>query len=151
LRNNEILGFYIFFGVPAKAILKAFVLQKLKDALLDLAAKEKADFLRISPIWERTQENEKLFKELGFRLRPLHTHPESSWKLNIQENEAYLMDHMRKTTRYLVNKVQKDKDIEIVKSYDIKDIEIFNKMHLEVVKTQKFVPFSLEYFKKDLP
>jgi len=59
------------------------------------------------------------------------------------------MDGMRKTTRYLVQKAQKDKDIEIVKSYDINDIEIFNKMHLEVVKTQKFVPFSLEYFKKE--
>ena len=114
-----------------------------------MAKTEKTDFIRISPIWERRPENEKLFKELGFRLRPLHTHPESSWKLNIQPKEEEIFGQMRKTTRYLINKVQKDKDIEIFQSQNIADIGIFNKMHLEVVKTQKFVPFSLEYFKKE--
>ncbi len=128
---------------------KAFILSTLKSKLLELAKEERADFLRISPIWERTAHNEKLFADLKFRLRPLHTHPESSWKLNIQPTDAMLFDSMRKTTKYLINKIQKDKDIEIVKSYDINDIEIFNRLHLEVVKTQKFVPFSLEYFKKE--
>ena len=130
-------------------ILKPFILKVLKKKLLELARSEKADFLRISPIWERLPENERLFKEIGFRLRPLHTHPESSWKLNIQPANEELFDQMRKTTRYLINKVQKDKDIEIFQSKDVKDIEIFNKMHLEVARTQKFVPFSLKYFKKE--
>ena len=128
---------------------KLKVLEILLQKLTELVKEEGADFVRISPIWERTPENEQYFKDLHFRLRPLHTHPESSWKLDIEKPEEYVMDHMRKTTRYLVNKVQKDKDIEIIKSYDIQDIEIFNKMHLEVVKTQKFVPFSLEYFQKE--
>jgi lipid II:glycine glycyltransferase (peptidoglycan interpeptide bridge formation enzyme) len=107
------------------------------------------DFIRINPIWERTIENEKVFKDLGFRLRPLHTHPESSWKLHIDPTEQILLDNMRKTTRYLILKAQKDKDLKIFQSKDIADIEIFNHMHLEVIKTQKFVPFSLEYFKKE--
>ncbi len=128
---------------------KPFILKLLKDTLLELSKKEKTDFMRISPIWERTHENEKLFGELDFRLRPLHTHPESSWKLNIQSTEKELFDAMRKTTRYLIGKAQKDVDIEIIKSIDIGDIEQFNAMHLEVVKKQKFVPFSLEYFKKE--
>ncbi len=128
---------------------KAEILAVLMEKLKELAKIEKSDFIRISPIWERTPENEKLFSALKFRLRPLHTHPESSWKLDITKPEEYLLDHMRKTTKYLINKSLNDKDIQIVKSYDIKDIEIFNKMHLEVVKTQKFVPFSLEYFQKE--
>ncbi len=125
------------------------ILKILVEKLKYLAKEEKMDFIRISPIWERTDENNKLFKDFGFRLRPLHTHPESSWKLNIESSEQELLDGMRKTTRYLIRQAQKDKNIEIFQSFDIKDIEIFNKMHLEVVKQQKFVPFSLEYFQKE--
>ena len=128
---------------------KRQVVETLLEKLKELAKQEKADFIRISPIWQRLPENEKLFTDLGFRLRPLHTHPESSWKLDITQPEEYLMDHMRKTTRYLIQKAQKNPDIEIFQSYDINDIEIFNTMHLEVVKTQKFVPFSKEYFQKE--
>jgi lipid II:glycine glycyltransferase (peptidoglycan interpeptide bridge formation enzyme) len=82
-------------------------------------------------------------------LRPLHTHPESSWKLNIEPPIEKLFGSMRKTTRYLIKQAQANKDLEIFQSKDIKDIEVFNHMHLQVVKTQKFVPFSLEYFKKE--
>ncbi len=128
---------------------KIQIVKALLEKLKELAKMEKVDFIRVSPIWERTLENEKLFKGLGFRLRPLHTHPESSWKLDITPSEEFILDHMRKTTRYLIKKHQGDKDIEIVKSVDITDIEIFNRLHLEVVKKQKFVPFSLEYFQKE--
>src|SRR3989344_6594303 len=60
------------------------ILNALKKHLKDLAKKENVDFIRISPIWARSDENENLFKKSGFRLRALHTHPESSWKLNIE-------------------------------------------------------------------
>ncbi len=123
----------------------AVLLGKLKE----LAHREKADFIRVSPIWERLPENEKLFKDLGFRLRPLHTHPESSWKLDITPNKEDIFDGMRKTTKYLIKQGQKNNDLEIYQTLNEADIEIFNKMHLEVVKTQKFIPFSLEYFKKE--
>src|SRR3990167_6024438 len=88
------------------AKLLSILLEKLKE----LAKQEKVDFIRISPILIRSEENDSLFKSFGFKTAPLHYHPESSWKLNI---------------------------------------EIFNKIHLEVVKKQKFVPFSLDYFKKE--
>lgn len=128
---------------------KSQILEILLNKLKELAKQEKTDFIRISPIWERTNENETLFENLGFRLRPLHTHPESSWKLNIEKSEEELFNNMRKTTKYLIKRAQRDKDIEIFQSKDIKDTEIFNAIHLEVVKKQKFVPFSLEYFKKE--
>lgn len=139
---------------------KSKILEILLNKLKELAKQEKVDFIRISPIWpdrsatavadgEKTPENEKLFKDLGFRLRPLHTHPESSWKLNIEPPENEILNNMRKTARYLIKQAQNNKDIEIFQSKDIKDIETFNKIHLEVVKKQKFVPFSLEYFKKE--
>ena len=128
---------------------KSKILEVLLHTLKALAMQEKADFIRISPIWERSPENEMLFKDLGFRLRPLHTHPESSWKLDITKKDSELWGDMRKTTRYLIQKAEKNNDIEILKSYDINDVELFNTMHLEVAKQQKFVPFSLDYFKKE--
>ena len=124
------------------------VVETLIDELKKITKEERVDFIRISPIWERTNENEKIFKDLGFRLRPLHTHPESSWKLNIEKPEEELFSGMRKTTRYLIRQAEK-MGMEIFQSFDLKDVEIFNQMHLEVVKNQKFVPFSLEYFKKE--
>lgn len=125
------------------------MLETLTIKLKNLARRERVDFIRISPIWERTEENTNMFKDLGFKLRPLYTHPESSWKLNIEPNEDMLLANMRKTTRYLIKQAKSDKDLEIYQSFDVKDVETFNQMHLEVVKNQKFVPFSLEYFKKE--
>jgi len=124
------------------------VLTVLKDKLKEVAKSQKIDFIRINPICERSPENEKIFKDLGFRLRSLHTHPESSWKLNIESTQEDILSGMRKTTRYLIKQAEKNK-VEIIQTFNIEDIEIFNKMHLEVVKRQKFIPFSLEYFKKE--
>lgn len=129
--------------------LKFEILNILIGKLKILAKEERVDFIRISPIWERTEENEKMFNKMGFRLRPLHTHPESSWKLDISASEEELLAGMRKTTRYLVKRAQNNKDIEVFQSKNIEDIEIFNKLHLRVVKEQKFVPFSQKYFQKE--
>lgn len=128
---------------------KRQVLETLLSKLKELAKVEGVDFIRISPILERVKENEKLFKDLGFRLRALHTHPESSWKLNIEPSEQELLEDMRKTTRYLTKQAENDENLEVFRSFDIKDVEVFDEMHLQVVKNQKFVPFSLEYFKKE--
>lgn len=125
------------------------VLKTLTQKLREMASEEQVDFIRINPIWARTPENEKYFKDLGFRLRPLHTHPESSWKLDITPSEDQLLAGMRKTTRYLIKQAQNNKDIEIFQSKNIADIEVFNKMHIQVAQVQKFIPFSLEYFKKE--
>ncbi len=140
--HGPIMGFKIYD-------LRFKILETLKNKLQELAKTEKADFIRISPIMERNQENNALFKNLGFRTGPLHYHPESSWKLDISKSEGELLAGMRKTTRYLIKQAEQNKDIEVVKSTDIKDMEIFYKIHTPVAKRQKFVPFSLEYLKKE--
>jgi len=125
-------------------ILRSFLWELKKIAKI-----EKVSYIRISPIWKKTPENKKIFSDLNFRPAPLHTHPESSWKLDLRPEIAELLNQMRKTTRYLIKQAEKNPDIEIFQSADVKDIEIFNKIHLEVVKIQKFTPFSLEYFQKE--
>jgi lipid II:glycine glycyltransferase (peptidoglycan interpeptide bridge formation enzyme) len=125
------------------------LLEVLLERLKELAKQEKADFIRVCPIWQRTQENSKPFKDLGFRVAPLHYHPESSWKLNIEPSEDDLLNGMRKTTRYLVKKALQDKDIEIIKSTNLADMQLFYDIHTPVAKIQKFTPFSLEYLSKE--
>jgi len=128
---------------------KKQVLETLLEKLEEIAKEEKVDFIRISPIWERSEEDIKIFKDLGFRFGPIHIHPEASWKLDIIPSEEELLRKMRKTTRYLIRQAQKDRNIEIFQSQTLEDVEIFNKIHREVVKWQRFVPFSLEYFKNE--
>lgn len=128
---------------------KKEILKTLLNGLKEIAKKERADFLRIGPIWERNEENENAFRENCFKKAPMHENTESSWKLDIMPPEEELMKNMRKTTRYLIRQAQKDADIETFQRWHISDVETFNKIHQEVVKVQKFVPFSLKYFEKE--
>ena len=128
---------------------KEEAIKVILEELKKIAKEEKTAFLRVSPILGRKEENEKIFKRAGFRKAPIHMHPEASWKLNIEAEEKDLLAKMRKTTRYLIKKAQEEKDIEILQSKSIRDVEVFNKLYQEVVKTQKFVPFSLKYLKNE--
>ncbi|MDP2735316.1 MAG: peptidoglycan bridge formation glycyltransferase FemA/FemB family protein [bacterium] len=128
---------------------KEEILSSLHAALKDLAKQEGASFLRLNPIWERNQENERMFLEAGFRQAPIQIHSESSWKLDITLGEEELLSNMRKTTRYLVRQAEKNGDITVRKSREMRDIETFQRMHEKVSLRQAFVPFSLEYLRNE--
>jgi len=129
--------------------LKFKIFNSLLTSLKKLAIQENASFIRIAPIFERNEENEKIFRELGFRTAPTHMHPEVTWELNIAPLEEELLAGMRKTTRYLIRQAQKNKEIEIEQSKDIKDVDIFYNLHRETVERHHFTPFSLEYIKNE--
>lgn len=122
-----------------------FFLEKLKE----IAKEENCNFIRINPIWQRNEENSSIFRDLKFRPASIQMHPEASWKLDISLSEEELLANMRKTTRYLIKQTLKNPDIQVEKSIDIKDLEIFSKMHQIVSSRQKFVPFSLEYLENE--
>jgi peptidoglycan pentaglycine glycine transferase (the first glycine) len=129
---------------------KLEILKFLIGELKKIASREKVDFIRISPLWERTGENEKIFKDLGFRFSPMHSSAyKSTWKLDITLSPENLLANMRKTTRYLIKKVSENKDVSIETSSDTKSIEIYQKLNREVARRQKFVPFSDEFIKKE--
>src|SRR3989338_2239416 len=71
------------------------LIQKLKE----IAKKEGASFVRVSPLVERTEENKALFKKLGLRNAPIHMHAETTWELALSQTENELMADMRKNTR----------------------------------------------------
>ncbi|MDP4007553.1 MAG: peptidoglycan bridge formation glycyltransferase FemA/FemB family protein [bacterium] len=134
---------------PVGTILKELVLQALLEELKTLAEKEGASFIRVNPIWEKTEENTKIFRTLGFRNAPIQMHPEASWKLDITLPEEELFRNMRKTTRYLIRRAQSNTDIVVERSETEEDLRIFSELHAKVSSRQRFVPFSLEYLQKE--
>ena len=129
--------------------IKEQVLETLLDKLKKIAKKERCSFIRVSPIWERNDENAKVFKDLGFRAAPIHMHPEASWRLDINLPEEELLKNMRKTTRYLIRQAQKNNALEIFQSQSTEDLQAFDKLYQEVVGKHHFIPFSLEYLKNE--
>lgn len=127
---------------------KKEILRALLEKLKKLSKEEKASFVRMSPIWERNQENISVFKELGFKKSPTHMHAEVTWVLDITLPEEILLENMRKTTRYLTKKAPKD-GVEIIKSEKIEDLEAFNRLYSKTVDRHHFVPFSFEYLKNE--
>ncbi|KPJ56916.1 hypothetical protein AMJ49_03290 [Parcubacteria bacterium DG_74_2] len=128
---------------------KRQVLKILLEELKKIAKEEKATFIRIAPIWERNEENIKIFKELDFKEAPIHMHPELTWELSIEKPEEEILKEMRKTTRYLIRQGLKNKDVEISKSKKLEDVETFNKLYQETVDRHNFVPFSFDYLKNE--
>jgi peptidoglycan pentaglycine glycine transferase (the first glycine) len=122
----------------------------LMGELKKIAKEEKADFIRIAPLWIKNEENQKIFKDLGFRESPMHANAyEATWKLDITPSEDDLMKNMRKTTRYLIRQAMKNSDISIEKSQKLSDVEIYQNLNRQVAIRQKFVPFSSEYIKNE--
>ena len=86
---------------------------------------------------------------MGFREAPIHVHPELTWQLDITLPEEELLMKMRKTTRYLIRQGIKQEKLEILKSRNLKDVEVFNELYQKTVNRHHFSPFSLEYLKKE--
>ncbi len=135
--------------VSLNSVNKPKILITLTNKLKEIARAEKSHFIRIAPICQRNNENAQIFSELKFKQAPIHVHPELSWLLDIKPTEEELLAKMRKTTRYLVKQGQKNSDLQIIKSQNITDVEIFNGLYQETVKKHHFHPFSLKYLKNE--
>jgi len=129
---------------------KNVLIQKLTEHLKVRAKQEKCCFLRVATTWERNQESQDIFKSLGFKQAPFHTHPELTWLLDISQTEENLLKEMRKTTRYLIKQGEKLPDLKIEKSTLKKDVTVFNQIYQETAQRQGFTPFSLDYLEKEL-
>lgn len=134
---------------PVTKVPKKEIIEVLLTHLKDIAKKEKANFIRINPIWKRNEGNSAIFKELGFRKSPIQMHPEASLKLDLVSMEEILFSNMRKTTRYLLRQAMNNKDIRIEQSHSIGDIAAFSTMHEFVSERQAFVPFSRKYLENE--
>jgi len=132
-----------------KLSVKQELFKILLDKLRKISLEEKASFIRINPILEKNEENNKIFSSLNFKLAPIQMHPEASWKLDITLPEEQLLANMRRTTRYLIKQALSNSEIQVERSVSLKDIEIFSEMHKKVSSRQRFVPFSISYLKSE--
>jgi len=129
---------------------KSQILNTLLDKFKEIAKAENCSFIRIAPLLPGTEENKRLFKDLGFRESPMHASAyEATWKLDLTPPEKDLLMNMRKTTRYLIRQAERNSDIEIIKSNRLEDVEIFDRLNRKVAQHQKFVPFSFEFTKNE--
>jgi dTDP-4-amino-4,6-dideoxygalactose transaminase/lipid II:glycine glycyltransferase (peptidoglycan interpeptide bridge formation enzyme) len=124
------------------------LLRALARECTRIAHAEKSDFIRFCPLSAASPKNRILYRELGFRDAPIHMHPELSWMLDITKSEDDLLREMRKTTRYLVKKMEKE-GVEITMSGDPADIEKFWPVYQATVERQHFTPFSKNTIKKE--
>lgn len=126
------------------------ITKNLLEELIKLGKKEKAIFIRMNPLWERNEGNQKIATRLGLKKAPMHANAyESTWKLDISELEEKILNAMRKTTRYLIRQTMKNQDIIVEKSKDLNDIEKYQELNRKVAQKQKFVPFSSRFIENE--
>ncbi len=128
---------------------KTQTLGALLGELKEIGRQEKAGFIRIAPVWERTKENEKIFEDFGFRAAPIHIHPEVTWILNISPSEEEILMGMRKTTRNLIRRAKKE-GVEVFQKNSLEGVKDFNKIYQATFDRHHFAPFSFEYLKNEL-
>ncbi len=117
--------------------------------LKGVAGEERCSFIRISPIVLKTPENEKAFRDLGFRQAPMHMHAELMWLLDVTPSEEELLKNMRKTTRYEIKKAERE-GVEVVHGTSPEHFETFLKLYGSTADRQHFHAFSREYLKQEL-
>jgi len=134
-------------GSNIKNIIKA-----LKEYLIEIAKQENFSFIRIASTLENNEDNRNIFEQLGFKKAPIYMHSENLWVLPLTESvyktDEQLLASMRKTTRYLIRKAQKD-GVTIEKRNDENAPDDFYKIYEETVRREKFVPFSKNYIKEE--
>ena len=127
---------------------KQQVLETLLEKLKGIARDEKVTFIRVAPLWERTEENIEIFQKLGFKTAPIHIHPEITWQLNLAASEDKILRGVRKTTRNLIRRCQKE-GVKIYTSKNPKDVKLFYSLYQETVSRHHFTPFSYDFLEKE--
>jgi peptidoglycan pentaglycine glycine transferase (the first glycine) len=140
----------IFLLIQHLVPMDKMALETLLSELRKIGKKEGAAFIRLAPLWQKNEKNQKIFRGLGFKESPMHANAyESTWRLDITASEEDLMKNMRKTTRYLIRQAQKNSDILIEKSQKLSDTELYQALNGEVARRQNFTAFSDEYIKNE--
>lgn len=139
----------VHYLIPHGPILKDVkylqgVIRELTTYNIQHATNKNAVALRIAPLVENTDENNRIFSSLGFRPSPMHVHAECTWILNIAKPDDMLLHQMRKTTRNAIAKAQHEGvTVEIIK--DTKAIERFWPLYEQTKTRHDFIPFQKSF------
>lgn len=131
----------------------------LRDTLAEIvsycrqrAKKDHVVALRIAPLLITTQENIKLFHQLGFRPAPIHVHAELTWVLDIEPPADQLLGGMRKTTRHAIMKAkQAGVTVELISEFQSSSaLDRFMSLYQTTKNRHNFVPFKRHFISSQL-
>lgn len=118
-------------------------------AELKKKAKEyKADFIRISPFADSTEQLITQFQQAGFRSAPLHVLAETTWLLDLAPAEEALFKGLRDTTRNLINRGKRE-GVEIKVTEEASALQRLSDLLQETAQRHNFTPFSYKYMKAE--
>lgn len=104
-------------------------------------------FVRVRPQLELSEKSLKLMQNLGLKKAPMYLSVEYAGILNLEQSEEEILKNMHRRIRYAINNAR-NKNFEIIRSTNPKDLKEFYKIQLETAKRQQFVAFSEEYLTK---
>lgn len=122
--------------------------QTFVDYMKRIAHEENCAFIRISSLLLKTPENEETFSDLDFRAAPIHMHAETTWVLDTTVSEDHILTGMRKTTRYLVRRGEKD-GVEVTNGNGPDLLREFYMLYTRTAARQHFVPFSFDHITRE--
>ncbi len=127
----------------------------LVSELKKQALKNGCSFVRLSPFWPQGRHSQAL-SALGTVESPLHLHAEHVWYLPLQNSsgprktEAELQTGMRKTTRNLIRRAEKDGVTIDASSDPVSDLPQFLTLHDETRKRHGFTAYTNTFFESQI-
>ncbi|MDD5623116.1 MAG: peptidoglycan bridge formation glycyltransferase FemA/FemB family protein [Candidatus Peribacteraceae bacterium] len=142
------------------------VLETLLNELIRIGRQHRCSFIRMSPFWPKLPTPYALRPLPHAVPSPLHLLAEHVWYLPLVTpdpwqsgdrspakqavSEEALFSAMRKTTRNLIRRAEKE-GVEIVASPDpVKDVEAFIALHEETRKRHHFTPYTNAFFRSQV-
>jgi lipid II:glycine glycyltransferase (peptidoglycan interpeptide bridge formation enzyme) len=131
------------------------VLPGFLDALHDVAREHRCSFVRMSPFWRESDPLAHTLREHGALPSPLHLLSEYTWYIPLRQHDRWqdaisesparkeeeIMTDMRKTTRNLVRRAERE-GVEVRASDDpMHDLDIYFHLQEETRKRHGFVPY----------
>lgn len=120
----------------------------IKKQLVMIGKMERCTFIRIAPILQRSSENRKLFKDLGFVKAPIFVQSEQSLVLDLRPDLNLILSQMRKTTRSILKNNQKY-NVKLYKSQSADDFENFFKLYKKTVSAKKYTGHQKDFIKAE--
>ena len=125
-------------------------LDSLIAELKRIAKEKRCCFVRISPYW-KAQSNEAKKLESQSKSSPLHMLGEHIWYLPIKDKtEQEILMGMRKTTRNLVRRAEREGVKVTASTNPLNDLDKFITLHEETRKRHHFTPYSNAFFRSQV-
>ncbi len=121
---------------------------KLFHELKRLAQSEGYHFIRVSPFLDDTKNHQEEFKRFGFHHAPMHILAETTWLLDIGDEEDDLLQLMNKNHRNLIRRCLKE-GVRVELSTHASALQRFNDLLDTTTARHRFQRFSRTYIEKE--